>query len=83
MGDMAEDFRLMKERDRERRERNLKAADPTGWTKRTEYHWQRTVCGHVMDYWPTRNKFRWKGKTHHGGVGAFITKQEKKHNPAE
>lgn len=77
MGDMAEDFRAHKEHEKERRKRNLAEADPEGWTIRTEYHWQRMVAGHLMDYWPSRNKWRWKGKTRHGGVKAFITKQEK------
>ena len=43
MGDMGEVFNAMREMDAERRSRNLAAADPTGWTIHTEYHWSRDL----------------------------------------
>lgn len=43
------------------------------WTKHTPYHWQRTINGKVLDYWPTKNKFRYdNGDTQKGDVRAFI-----------
>lgn len=42
----------------ERRKRNAAAADPKGWTQHTEHHWLRDLCGHRLDYWPSRNRFR-------------------------
>jgi hypothetical protein len=72
MGDMGEIFNAMRERDKERRHRNLEAADPSGWTVHTSVHWSRELAGHRLDYWPSRNKFRWKGKTHCGDVDGFI-----------
>lgn len=42
------------------------AADDGGWTKHTEYHWSREVDGHRLDYWPSRKKYRFKGKVRRG-----------------
>jgi hypothetical protein len=78
---MADDFRAMKAHDKQRRERNLKAADPAGWTIRTEYHWQRDLLGDVVDYWPSRNKWRWRGKTHHGSIKRWLEKRQEENNP--
>ena len=72
MGDMGDLFRDMREMVRERRENNLANADPTGWTVHTEHHWSRDLDGERLDYWPSRNKFRWKGRTMTGDVQGFI-----------
>lgn len=37
------------------------------WTKHTEFHWQTRVHGDILDYWPTKNKWRFRGETIHGG----------------
>lgn len=74
MGEMIEGFKLLKEHERERRKRNLAEANPEGWEIKTEYHWQRRVDGELIDYWPSRNKWRYKNKTRHGSVEAFIRK---------
>ena len=76
MGDMGEVFNAMREMDAERRSRNLAAADPTGWTIHTEYHWSRDLGGSRLDYWPSRNKFQWRGKVMTGDVVGFIRKRE-------
>ena len=75
MGDMREIFNAMREQDKKRKAQNLSAADPTGWTVHTNTHWSRELCGHRLDYWPSRNKFRWKGKTYCGDVVGFIRNQ--------
>lgn len=77
MGDMADDFRFMKARDRERKTRNLAAADPEGWTQHTEYHWSRDLAGSRLDYWPSRNKFQYQGRVMTGDVNGFIRKRTK------
>lgn len=79
MGDMAEVFRDMTEADKQRRHANLKAAQKSilPWTKHTDVHWSLDLQGDRLDYWPTKNKFRWRNKTYHGGVTGFINKRMK------
>lgn len=72
MGDMGEIFNAMKRHDKERRERNLSSADLSGFTRHTEHHYSRHLNGDRLDYWPSRNRFRWRGKTHTGDVQGFI-----------
>lgn len=79
MGDVGEYFKEHREWDRERKKRNLAKADPEGWHKHGEYHWSRDLLGHKLDYWPSRNKFMWKGKVHTGDVVGFIRNREKEH----
>lgn len=79
MGDMGEIFNAMREMDRERRESNLASAVENmedGWDYHTAWHWSRDLNGSRLDYWPSRNKFRWKGKTHCGDVMGFIRNRE-------
>lgn len=75
MGDMGDVFRAMNDADKERRKRNLKKADPEGWTIHTEYHWSRTLQGERLDYWPSRNRFQFKHKVMIGDVMGFIKKR--------
>ena len=78
MGDMIEDFKFLKQRDKERRERNLRSADPEGWTQHTMHHWSRMVAGKKLNYWPSRNKFQYDGgRVMVGDVVGFIRNQEK------
>lgn len=79
MGDMGDYFRDRKEWDRERKAKNLSNADPTGWTKHTEFHWSRQLNGKRLDYWPSRNKFQYEGKVHCGDVDGFIKNRETNH----
>jgi len=37
------------------------------WVKHTSFHWQTKVHGDLLDYWPTKNKWRFRGETHQGG----------------
>ncbi len=77
MGDMGEIFRGMTEADRQRRYRNLDKAKESKlpWIKHTEWHWSLDLCGDRLDYWPTKNKFRWRRHTYQGGVEGFIKKR--------
>lgn len=54
---------------------------PQGWTRFSEYHFGRDLLGVRLDYWPSRNKWRWKGETKHGDFTSlmnFIKNREKK-----
>lgn len=53
---------------------NAIESDDGLWTKHTEYHWSRELCGHRLDYWPSRKKFMWKNKVQRGDVMSFIRK---------
>lgn len=33
-----------------------------GWTKRDEYHYQRSVAGRLIDWWPSTGKYQVDGK---------------------
>lgn len=72
MGDMGEIFNAMKRQDKERRERNLSNANVDGFVRHTAHHYSRDLNGDRLDYWPSRNRFRWRGKTHTGDVHGFI-----------
>ena len=42
------------------------------WKKHTATHWQTDVNGNLLDYWPTKRKWRFDGQTHVGDVNKFI-----------
>ncbi len=56
---------------------HAKAADDGQWTKHTEFHWSRMVAGHKLDFWPSRNKFQYRGKVRRGNVYDFMKRKEK------
>jgi hypothetical protein len=59
--------------------RKLRNTDtPSGWTKHTPFHWSRSVNGHRLDFWPTKDKWAYGGKTYFGDVDRFIEKEETK-----
>lgn len=60
--------------DRERFLAQAIAKNEGGWTAHTLYHWSRYVAGERLDYWPSRNKYQYKGKVMRGDVDAFIRK---------
>jgi len=49
-----------------------KVADDGQWNKHTEFHWSRMVGNHKLDFWPSRNKFQYRGKIRRGNVYEFI-----------
>lgn len=82
MGDMREVFDAMRERDRERRVHNLKKSREKvysmgDWIVHTEYHWTYQLNGKRLDYWPSRNKFRYENKVYCGDVVGFIYNRKK------
>ncbi|QIG66083.1 hypothetical protein PQB35_gp27 [Ochrobactrum phage vB_OspP_OH] len=81
--DTSEYYRDLKDYHKQRRERNWRKADDTGWNVHTPYHWSRDLNGSKIDYWPTRNKFRWRGRTYVGDVVGFIKNREKENGTAD
>lgn len=66
------DWSELRASDKERKKRNLNNANPEGWVKHTEYHWSRQLNGDRLDYWPSRNKFMYRGKVMCGDINGFI-----------
>lgn len=77
MGDMGDYFNEHKKQDKKRKEKNLAAADVTGWNKHTDFHWSRDLNGERLDYWPSRNKFMYQGKVMCGDIQGFIKRRTK------
>lgn len=70
---------IFKEKFNADRERFLAEAhrdNDGGWTIHTDYHWSRDLKGHRLDYWPSRKKFRYRGRTRRGDVMRFIENKE-------
>lgn len=77
MSEIGDAFKGMKEHYQKVRHHRLETTDDTGWSKHTRYHWYRTLNGSKLDYWPSRNKFMYRGKVMVGDVEGFIRKREK------
>jgi len=78
MGDMGDIFNAMKRDDKVRRLKNLKEANLSGFTRHSDYHYSCDLNGSRLDYWPSRNKWRWNGRTYNGDVHGFIQKRVSK-----
>lgn len=82
MSDMGDLFREWNEFKREQRDRNLQSAfanGTDGWTIHTPFHWSRRLLGDPLDYWPSKKKFRWRGKNRYGEnweIENFIRRRE-------
>ena len=83
MGDMGKIFSSMKGAKKNKRKENLKAADPTGWHKFTDYHWRRKLLGRDLDYWPSTKRWCYNRKYGNGDVMAFIAAKEGKREDQE
>jgi hypothetical protein len=33
-----------------------------GFEQKGEWHWQMRLAGDLLDYWPSRGKWQWRGK---------------------
>ena len=73
---MREVFDDMREHSRRRRKRNIEVANPTGWMLHTQWHWSRDLVGHRLDYWPSKNKWKYKGKIEQGDIIGFIKRRD-------
>ena len=63
MGDMKEYFDEMKSHKRELSSQRLEEFNPDGWTSHSPYHYSRKIGDVRLDYYPSTNTCRWKGKT--------------------
>lgn len=43
-----------------------KKFEKLGFKKFTDWHWQATVAGEILDYWPSKEKWRYRGVTQTG-----------------
>lgn len=77
MGDMGDIFNSYRQFNKERGRNNLAKADPAGWNQHTDWHWSRELLGSKLDYWPSKNKFMWRGKVMTGNVLEFIAARDK------
>ena len=67
----AEDYEVFKEIERERklrRARRLMAQDSYGWGKHSDTHWYRFIEGEKLHWWPSANKWLYKGQYYRGGL---------------
>lgn len=74
MGDMGDTFRAMTKYDKERRQRNLEHHQQSKlpWHKFTPWHWRVTLQGSDLDFWPSKNKWKWRGEIYQGDIEGFI-----------
>lgn len=42
------------------------------WIKRSPHHWRTLIKGEILDYWPTKKKFRFEGQMRHGNPEKFV-----------
>lgn len=81
---MRDIFNAMKGADKERRHERKSVADSldfSSFKKFTPWHWQTKVNGKTLDYWPTKNKWRFNKKVNYGTAQDclnFIKKREDK-----
>ncbi len=45
---------------------------PPEWIQHSPYHWARELNGKRLDFWPTKDKWMYDGKTYRGDVDDFI-----------
>jgi hypothetical protein len=67
----AEDFAVFKELEKQRKDRRAKrlsAADDFGWSKHSDTHWYRFLNGEKLHWWPSANKWLYRGKYYRGGL---------------
>ena len=76
MGDMGDIFNSMKAATKEHRAKMLEAADTTGWTRHTDYHFSRMFGDERMEWWPSGGKAKYKGRMVYGHkkVNALVDK---------
>lgn len=61
-------FDIRRQKKRERRDRRLSNTSDIGWSKHTDTHWYRMVDGEKMHYWPSGNKWLYRGVYYRGAL---------------
>jgi hypothetical protein len=65
-------FDEIKKQRQERRAKRLANTDAYGWEKHTETHWYRMVDGEKLHWWPSANKWLYRGKYYRGALPKAI-----------
>jgi hypothetical protein len=71
----SEDYAIFVERRREKKERRARRLANTsdfGWEKHSETHWYRFIDGEKLHWWPSANKWLYKGKFYRGALPKSI-----------
>lgn len=45
---------------------------PGEWTRHSELHFSTLLDGDILEWWPSANKFRWRGETRMGDPELFM-----------
>lgn len=72
-----EDYEVFREIEKQRKNRRAKRLANTsdaGWSKHTETHWYRFIDGEKLHYWPSANKWLYKGRYYRGALPKDILK---------
>jgi hypothetical protein len=76
MGDMGDYWRDVREAAQQHRaeqhEKNRLATKDIDWREHTPWHWSADINGERLDFWPSKNKWMFRGKVSTGDVLEFI-----------
>ena len=71
----SEDYEIFDQMRRERQKRRnkrLEASSDFGWQKHTDTHWYRFIDEEKLHWWPSANKWLFKGKYYRGALPKFL-----------
>lgn len=61
-------FDELRKQKQERRAKRLANTSDFGWSKHSDTHWYRFIDGEKLHFWPSANKWLFKGKYYRGGL---------------
>lgn len=59
-------FQFLKQKQKERKQQALAAADTEGWTEHSPYHFSKTFKEGRVNWWPSTHKAQFKGEMYYG-----------------
>lgn len=72
MSEMGDMFREMRESNKRHRSEQLARVSPkldsSEWTKHTDWHYSKYIGPDKLDFWPSTDKFMFRGKVYKGGL---------------
>jgi hypothetical protein len=79
--DMGDAFREHRKFDKKRRADNRSNAyerckNNPRWRIHSDTHFATNLLGDLLDYWPGRQHWKWRGKNYYGDVFGFIKNRE-------
>jgi len=73
MSEMGDMYREMRKGRQRLRQEALDKADTTGFVQLTPWHFQRMHDGDVINWWPSGDKWQWRGRIYYGRwMAAFL-----------